>query len=72
MIMSHSPISRNNYFNNYGNIFCCDLIKNRDKNNKINFIKLARLTLFTSHVIKSNQKVTSQFAFNFSTPMCDI
>ena len=72
MIMSHSCISRSNYFNNYGSNFCCDLIKNRDKNNQNNFIKLVRFTLFTSHVIKSNQKVTSQYVFSFSTPICDI
>ena len=58
MIISHSRVSRSNYFNNYGNVFCCDLIKNRDKNNKINFIKLVRLTLFTSHVRKQRGPTT--------------
>ena len=72
MIMSHYRTSKSIYFNNYDNIFCCDLIKNRDKTNKINYIKVVRITLFTSHVIESNRKLTSQYAFSFSTAICNM
>ena len=72
MNLSQSCILRSSCFNNYGNHFCCNLIKNCDKINSIIFIKLLPHSIFTNHPIESNRTMTSQYAPSFFIVLCDI
>ena len=71
MSIRHLRILNGIYFNNYS-FLPRSVIKYRDKNNKIKFIKLLRFTVIPNQLIENDRIVASQYVPWFLMALCNI